>query len=468
MSLLDFAKTLRRYWILIVGLTLIGAVLGYTISSLNPERYRSTSSVLVTAAAGNTASELVQGSTYIEKLVASYALLAKSQLVLDPVIDELHLDVSARQLAGSVDATSTLNTVVIDISGSAASPEGARDLVDAVTTHLVNAVRDISPRDGDGEPTVKMTTIESASLPSAPFEPNKRLWAVIGGLGGFVLGLAFALARRLFADTVTTDHDITKIADVPVIGEIPEARRGTNPVQAVLTDPMSTNAEAVRALAANLSFIGVDGGLRTLVVTSGSASESKSTTAAALALTLAENGARVLLIDADLRSPSIADLTGLDGAVGLTTTLIGERTLEESVQNWGYPGLDVLTSGVRAPNPVQLLRSNAMERLVRRAASSYDAVIVDSAPVLHVTDAVWLGHMGDGVLVTCYSGKTRVSALERTFDTLTDANVAVVGMILTRTPRRWRRAYGDAHDGAGVRPPATAATPPETRVARVS
>lgn len=442
MTLVDFLKTLRHSLVLIVSLAVLGAIVGFAVSSTNPPKYRSSSSVLVTTGLGNTASDLVQGSTFIEKLVASYALLARSEIVLKPVIAELGLDTTVGDLAGSVSANSTINTVVIDIGGDAASPEAAQELVASVTRHLTSAVREVSPEDADGNPTVRVTTIESASLPSAPFEPNKRLWAVIGGILGLALGVGIAILRRLFADTVTSANDVAALTEVPVVGEIPEARKARNPVAALLNDPVSVDSEAFRGLAANLNFIAVDGGLRSIVVTSGSASESKTTTAVSLALTMAENGARVLLIDGDLRSPSVAPVTGLDGTVGLTSILIGENSLEESVQAWGYEGLDVLTSGMRAPNPAQLLRSTAMATLVQSSREQYDMVIIDSAPILSVTDPIWLGHMVDGVLLTTVARRTRVRYLQRALLALADANVAVVGVVLSRTSRRTRAAYG--------------------------
>lgn len=427
---------------IILVLGLVGGIIGFTFASMSPPKFRSSSSVIVTAGVGSTASELVQGSTFIEKLVANYALLARSEIVLQPVIEDLELDTTVNSLAGSVTATSTLNTVIIDVSGVGATPSAAKELAASVTENLIRAVREISPKDSADRPTVRMTTIEFANLPGAPFEPNKRLAALSGVLLGLAIGIVYAVLRRTFAETVTSAAELSGISEVLVLGEVPDARRQNSTVAALLTDPLSIDAEALRALSANLSFIGVDGGLRSLVVSSGSMGEGKTTTAVALALTLAEIDSRVLLIDADLRHPSVADTAGIDGSVGLTSVLIGSASLADAVVEWGLPGLSVLPSGPHAPNPAQLLRSDAMAGLVAAAHRDYDVVVIDSAPVLAVTDALWLGHMVDGVLLVAAHRRTHVRSLQRTLLALADANVVVLGVVLSRVPRRSRAAYG--------------------------
>ncbi len=443
MTVSDFLRTLWKNWVLIVVLGIAGAAVGYGVSATNPSQFRSSSSVLVTTGLGSTAQELVQGSTYIEKLVASYAELAGSELVLEPVIEELGLDTTVRQLSGRVSATAELNTVIINVSAVAGSPEEAQAVAASVTRHLATTVAELSPQDASQEPTVRLTTIESASLPQQRFEPNTRLWAIIGGaLGGFS-GVVIALLRRFVADVVSSPADVASTTDVPVLGEIPEARRGRSTTETILNDPRSIEAEAYAALSANLSFVGVDEGIRSVVVASGSSAEGKSTSATGLAIALADPSKRVLLIDADLRSPSIDKVTGLDGSLGLTSALVGSASLADVAQPWGVDGLHVVTSGPQAPNPAQLLRSEAMRSLLRDATDHYDLVVVDSAPLLSVTDAVWLGHMTDGLLLVVQRRRTRVRSLTRTLLTLSDAKVPVAGIVLNRVARKTRSTYGD-------------------------
>ena len=445
MTLHDFFRALLKNWIVIVALVLVGGVGAYAYATTLPEKYRSSSSVMVTTGLGSTAQELVQGSTYIEKLVASYALLARSEIVLEPVINELDLDTTVAKLAGSVSATSTLNTVIIDISAVAGDPTSAQQLTASVTRNLAKAVADVSPHDGSGQSSVTLTTIESASMPNARFEPNTRVWGAVGAFLGLAAGVLFALLRRYFADVITSPGDLALISDLPIVGEIPESRRGRSIATTIIEHPLSVEAEAFGALSANLNFVRVDGSLRSLVVTSGSPGEGKSTAALSLALILAAPSKKVLLIDADMRSPSLAAMTGLDGSVGLTSVLVKDVNFDDAIQSWGTDGLFVLASGPSAPNPAQLLRSDALKSLIVQATTEFDMVVIDSAPMLSVTDAVWLGHSTDGVLVVARRGKTKVRSFGRTLLALADAKVPVIGVVLSRMPRRTRAAYGDAY-----------------------
>jgi capsular exopolysaccharide synthesis family protein len=144
----------------------------------------------------------------------------------------------------------------------------------------------------------------------------------------------------------------------------------------------------MRQVSASLKFVDVDKNRRVILVTSCSAQEGKSSVGLGLALTLAEGGRSVLFIEADLRRPSTARYTQLEGSVGLTTVLIGDIELEEAVQQWGRPGLDILTAGAQPPNPGQLLSSGELHRVVDEAREKYDYVILDTAPVLSVSDAL--------------------------------------------------------------------------------
>jgi capsular exopolysaccharide synthesis family protein len=278
-------------------------------------------------------------------------------------------------------------------------------------------------------------------VPSVPISPAKKLWVAAGALLGLVIGVGVALGRRLVGSAIADADDVARVTDVPVVGQIAESRRGTTLPAAVLADSLGIEAESLRGLTANLSFLGVDHGLRSLVITSPSPGESKSSVATATALVLAEAAHKVLLVDADLRAPSIHLLTNLDNSIGLSTVLIGDDSLERAVQSWGQDGLHVLTSGPQAPNPGQLLSSDAMRGLLATAESTYDFVVVDSAPLLSVVDAVWLGHMVSGALVVARRGKTTSRALSRALDTLASSRTSVSGIVISRVRRGTKTKY---------------------------
>lgn len=443
MLLVDYLKIILRNWILISVAGLVGATVGLGVALASPPMYRSTSSVLVISDRGDNPSELVQGSTYAENLVATYVVLVGSEIVLQPVIDELGLDTSVKSLATAISADSPLNTVIIDIHADSQDPAMAQQLSASVAQSLANVANKVSPTTMDGKATIRLTTIQSASLPKYPFSPRKRLSVAVGGIGGLGVGVLIAITRSLLRQTLRGRDDVAQVTAVPVVGEVVGTPKGLTLPGSLLRDPQGIHAESVRSIAANLSFLRLGEQLRSFVITSASPTESKSSMVSALGLTVAETQ-RVLLIDADLRRPSLATLTQLEGAVGLTNVLRGEISLHDAVQPWAKDGLDVLVAGGLPPNPAQMLASNAMRDLLAKARDEYDLVIVDSAPALAVTDAKWLGHMTDGALIVTRYGRTSTRAIRKVIDAMEAASVPVLGVIVSYMPRASQSRYGDA------------------------
>ncbi len=201
-----------------------------------------------------------------------------------------------------------------------------------------------------------------------------------------------------------------------------------------LTDPRSPASEAYRTLRTNLSFYSVDNPIRGLVVTSPSPDEGKSTTAANLAVTLAQSGRRTLLVDCDLRRPSIHTLFEVSAEPGLTNLLTGQ-TDEIPVRQTEVDNLFLLTSGAKPPNPADMLISQKLDAVVERLTAEFDIVIFDAPPVIAVTDAAVLGAKVDGVLLVLKAGKTKRDHAERAKELLEKAHVRIVGATLTNAPK---------------------------------
>lgn len=446
MTLIEYVNTLRRHWKLIVAFTILGVTLSYALASTQPAVYRSSATVLVSADRAGSTSDLVQGSAYVESLVTSYAVVATSEIVLEPVIADLGLDTTPRELAGSIQTGSPTSTVLIEISAERTDPAEAQALANAVAEELANAVSEVSPSIAD-QPAVRVTTIESAGLPSVPFAPDLRRAAALGGAIGLILGVAFSLMLRTFGGRVRDASDAADAAilsGTPVLGQVIKAPRRSTLPDVVFADPRSAEAESLRAVAANMHYLSVDGGVKSFLVTSSAPGEGKSSVACALALILAETSSRVLLVDADLRSPTMHQLTGLVSSVGLSTVLVGDVDFDSAVQPWSAHGLDVLTSGPVPPNPGQLLTSDALRSVLEQAKRRYDVVIVDTGPLSLVSDAVWLGHHVDGVLVVARRGKTKTRSLTRVLETLSAARTPASGVVVNgaRRSRRSTYAYG--------------------------
>ncbi len=201
-----------------------------------------------------------------------------------------------------------------------------------------------------------------------------------------------------------------------------------------LTDPRSPVSEAYRALRTNLSFYSLDNPIRSLVVTSAAGDEGKSTTIANLAVTLAQAGRRTILVDCDLRRPSLHTLFNLRQSPGLTEMVLGQVE-SAPLQETGVENLWLLASGTQPPNPADLLGSKRADQAIAALLAEADMVLFDAPPVIAVTDAAVLGAKVDGVLLVISAGKTRREHAERAKEILEKAKVRIVGATLTNAPK---------------------------------
>ncbi len=200
-----------------------------------------------------------------------------------------------------------------------------------------------------------------------------------------------------------------------------------------LTDPRSPVSEAYRALRTNLSFYSLDTPIRSLVVTSPMAGEGKSTTIANLAVTMAQSGRRTILVDCDLRRPSLHTLFDLQAQPGLTDMVLDGS--DAPLQKTAVDNLLLLSSGSKPPNPADLLGTQKVDAVIEKLIAQADIVLFDAPPVIAVTDAAVLGAKVDGVLLVINAGKTRRDHAERAKETLEKAKVRIVGATLTNAPR---------------------------------
>jgi capsular exopolysaccharide synthesis family protein len=280
-----------------------------------------------------------------------------------------------------------------------------------------------------------------------------RQKVTIGLLVGLLLGVAVAFFLEYLDQTIKSSGDVERVLDIPVLGLIPldprgprggrgdGRRRGSLPLisRASPDDPTS---EAYRALRTNVTFVGVEKrALQLICVTSPGPGEGKSTTAANLAITLAQQGAHVLLVDADLRRPLVHRAFNLVQEPGLTDILVGTAALREAVRPNVIPNLDVLPGGALPPNPSELLGSEAMHRLLDELRGSYDTVIFDTPPALAVTDATVLGASADAIILVLRAGETEEAAALRALEIFRRVQARVAGTVLNGVEKQRDRYY---------------------------
>lgn len=448
MEFSEFLGALKRGWVLLVVLTLLGGVAGFGYARSNPPTYKASSTVFVSTQRGESTSELVQGSTFTQNLIQSYAELAKLPSVLEPVIVRLRLDTTVEQLAGAVSANAPLNTALIEITVTGPSAAEAASIANAVTASLATTVQGISPRNAAGASVVAMQQVAEAQPPKEPFAPNTKLLTLTGAIIGLILAAVWVLGRELLDTRIKTQKDLRRVSDVPLLGTIPLGRRADRDEIVMKSDSHGHTAESYRRLAANLEYINPDAAVHSVVVSSASEGEGKSITAVNLALALAEKFERVLLVDADLRQPRIARYCHVEGSAGLSTVLSGVAELPDVIEPWG--GVYILPAGLVPPNPNQMISSEAMAGLIRTCTADYDIVVIDSAPLLPVTDSLALSRIADGAVLVVRAGATRRGQLAAAIDSIVGVNSNVLGVVLNgvKAPRK-NHQYGNSGRQAG-------------------
>lgn len=435
MELSEYVNVLRRRWPVIIGSALVAAlgVLGWAWST--PPSYTATAKVYVSLNTGESTSDLLQGSTYVKNLIESYAALTDMPVVLEPVAAQFDPDLTVRGLATAVTADSPLNTSIIEIEVVDGSAERSAQIANAVAQQLSTTVVELSPATTEGAQVVAVNVVSPAEVPRYPSAPRTRLLTVAGGGAGLALSIVLVLLWTVLDTRLRSARDLEVVSEgSALLGAIPQVKRKAARVVAT-HDPLSIRAEAYRRIETNLSYVDATTPARVLVVTSSVPGEGKSTTAINLASTFAESDRRVLLIDGDMRRPSVASTLGLEDAAGLTTVLVGRASLADLVQRYGPGPLDVLPVGQMPPNPHQLIASGATRDLLETARSTYDIVIIDAPPLLPVSDAAVLSTMADGVLVVVGSRKVRRQQLAQSLRVLAGVEARVLGFILAFAPR---------------------------------
>lgn len=429
MDLRDFIRVVRLRWLAIVAFIVIGLALASAYTFLQTPLYKAKSQLFVSVKAGASALDASQGNAFAEKRVLSYVSLATSPKVLDAVARDLDLSGGAEDLVEKITATTPSQTVLIEISATDPDPGLAARIANSCAEQLIKAVNEVEDVD-----VVRLNVFQEAAAPDAPSSPRVRLNLALGMFLGLLVGFGYVLLRQALDTGIRTQADVRRAVKAGVLGTFPfDASVKDEPV-VVQGDVFSPRAESFRQLRTNLRFTNVAGGAQTVVVSSSVPGEGKTLIAMNLAIMLAESGTRVLLVDADLRRPRVAEYLGLEGSVGLSGVLSHSVALEDAIQKWGPDGaLHVLASESTAPNPSGLLGSPNMEKLIARFETDYEVVVIDTPPLLPVTDPAILGAKASGVLlVVSADGRTTRADVSQAVANLEAVGAQLLGVVVNQ------------------------------------
>lgn len=444
MTILDVVRMLRvNLKILLAGLA-IGALLGFGYTLLQPKVYASTATGYVTVGDGAGIGDVISGSTAAKEKASAYLAFVNSGPVADEIVAaNPDLNLTRGQVQGNLTATVDANSALIRVSATGNTPQAAQALANSSLEAVAKVANSL-----EGSSTVRVIPLEDATVSSTPVSPDTKKLTGMGAIAGFALVLAVIFLRRTIDTKLRTREDATKATDAGILGVLPISDELTEE-NILHSDSDHVSQEAIRQMRTNLRFVNVDNPPKSLIVTSAEPGEGKSTVSTSIARALADAGEPVIIIDADLRRPTIAKKFKIDSKVGLTQVLAGQVELADAVRQFEDTQLFILPAGRIPPNPSELLGSDKMRQLITELSGEF-TVIVDVPPVLPVTDAALLSTAVDGVVLVGSVGKTRKENLAEAAANLRKVSANLLGVVINRAPRTGlgNSYYGFAYSSA--------------------
>ena len=443
LELKEVLAALRRGWWMLVLAVVVGGGVALCGSVLQTPTFTSHTQFFVSTANSATTAEALSGSQFSQQRVASYVRLLTGEELAQRVIGRLNLSVAPGKLASEISASANADTVLIDVAVSDESPALAQEVAAALGAEFTAYVTQLETPAAGGPSPVKVTVTDAPGLPEAASSPRTLRNVATGLIVGLLAGGLAAVARARLDRSVRDADVASELAKAPVVGVVlrDEALESRHVVDWRGSSP---SAEAYRQLRTNLQFLHVDEPPKVIMISSAVPSEGKSTIAVNLALTLAEAGRSVTLVEADLRRPRATKYLGLVGGAGLTNILAGSAELSDVLQPYGDGGLTVLAAGPTPPNPSELLASSHMFRLIEDLRGQSDFVLIDAPPLLPVADASGLAVIVDGVVLSVRYGSTRREQLQQARATLDRVGARTLGIVLNIVPPKAEvtSAYG--------------------------
>jgi capsular exopolysaccharide synthesis family protein len=440
-ELKHYIQIARKYWWLLVIGTMLGASLGLYSAETTQIEYRGSVTFFVRTAGEGTASAANLGDQFAQRRVNSYIALLQTDRLATMIIDDTGLELTPGQVRGKISGRSNIDTVLLTATVTDISRERALDIAESLSRQFVQLVSEVEGSgDAGGEATVHL---ELVSGPAARVLPIPRTTMVATrAMLGLVLAAVIAFIMELLDNRVRSVDQLLSMSDAPILGLITFDRRARQAPLIIRDDALSVRAESYRQLRTNLQFVDLERHVQVVVITSSVPGEGKSMTAANLAIAMSQSKHRVLLIDADLRRPKAAEMFSVEQSVGLTDVLVGRVSFDDALQPWGTSGLVILPSGTIPPNPSELLGTVAMHRLLDEAKQRFDMILIDTPPLIPVTDAAVVASAADGVVLVVRFDKATKGQVDRAIALLERVNAVLLGYVGSMVPQRGIDGYG--------------------------
>jgi succinoglycan biosynthesis transport protein ExoP len=404
----------RRFGV--IAVVMLTVAFSAALALVTPPRYEATATLALTPKIDRTQGFI--SATDLSALLSTYAETAKSRVNRSRAEQIL-----GRKLPGDVDTSTVGGTGILRITGGADTPKAAADTASAAAQAFQQSVTN--------NPLIIVSVIDPAIAPVTPVQPRPPLIVAIGILLGLLAGISYALLMERVRRRIETPAEINDLTDKPVVGRLPRQRALQRAPASLVwnQDRMTGLQESYRALRTNVQFLAE--GKRVIQITSPDPAQGKSTVVANLGTALAQIGIDTVIVDADLRRPTQHKVFGIDNSAGLST-LLSVRNPQINLKPSGFPNLWVIPSGPLPPDPTEMLHVR-FESLVERLRDLDALILIDTPPVLPVSDARLIAPHCDGVLVVVAAGLAKPVGLESALERLSIVQAKLLGIVLNQS-----------------------------------
>lgn len=346
-------------------------------------------------------------------IMNTYIELIKTNDFMNKIIDEVNLDTTPKELMNSLKFIIKGNTPIIEIKYLSSDSQVAEDVISAIIENFEVSVKEV---------ILNTYTKVVDSVEVSELSQGRATKIILGGFIGLLIGFGIVFLLELLDDTVSKKGDLEKVLPIPILGQVPLVKDENN-------KPTSSFIEAYRGIRTRLEYSSVDKKIKTLMITSAEPAAGKSSVSLNLASVLSQGGKKVIIVDCDLRKPSIHMKFGLTNNKGLTDYLIGKIKLSEAIRKVNN-NLEVITSGNRATDPSNIIGSKAMEKFINELNEIYDYVIIDTPSIKNINDGLELASKCDGAIYVVKAEKTKKDDIIEGYRELEGINANIIGSIL--------------------------------------
>lgn len=429
MTVREILAVIRRWWAVIAGCVLAGLVIATVLFIAGKPQYTSSARLLVATPNIDQNALVPPGGLSASQRAINYASLARGNLIPQTVISQLHLDETPTQLLQSVTVNVVSGTTLIQISTVDSDAAQAQAITQAFSDALVQYIPKVDNAAGETQNTTTVTVADPADLPPLPSPKNLIVDLVLGLIAGLVVA-ALVLRYLTYRDkSIRRERQLEELTQVPLLGTIP--------VGAALVGDEGDLAEAYRVLRSTLAHLPSESGSPALAVVAATSEDGSPVVAANLASSLALSGRRTVLVDGDPHHPRIGELVGAPSATpGLGDILAGSLPRAQATFRWEAGHCDVIVGGTPAPHPGESVQGVAMTGLLGELRESYDVVVVNTSPLLAVSDGAELVRLTQGALLVVRYGCTTRDQVSGALRRLGIVGATLFGTVLTDVPSR--------------------------------